>query len=280
MPHALKHGVKTGMTALLRQAVRTQSVRYFMPSPAAAGPIRLNSDMPCYKALKEEGVWVEKTHDSHDSHSRFGAPVRVCILNLMPLKEDTELQLSRLLGRTSAPVEITWCVPNNYDGKNSAPGYIDTFYRRFSEIKNKTFDGFIVTGAPIEHLEFEQVKYWPELQEFFEFIRKQDAGLLALCWGAMASIYHFHDVRKHATSRKEFGVFPHVVCDPTHTLAQALPGTVGIPVSRHTTWNLEEVEAACRKAPHLQLLLKSDLVGPGLLYDSALGHAHMINHFE
>ena len=105
-------------------------------------------------------------------------PLRVCILNLMPLKEATELQLSRMLARSPVHIEVTWCVPDNYSGKNSAPGYLDAFYRRFSQIKEVKFDGFIVTGAPVEHLPFEDVRYWPELQEFFEFVRSQDAGLL------------------------------------------------------------------------------------------------------
>jgi homoserine O-succinyltransferase len=101
-----------------------------------------------------------------------------------------------------------------------------------------TFLTSAVTGAPIEHLPFEQVAYWSELQQFFEFIRAQDAGMLSLCWGAMASLYHFHDVPKHITKQKEFGVFPHQVLSPSHILAQALPHTVVIPVSRHTTWKV------------------------------------------
>jgi homoserine O-succinyltransferase len=265
-----------------RPAPALHFVRSFVRTPAAAGPIRLHPELPCVKQLKQEGVWVEPTETDKEARTRPEMPVRVCILNLMPLKESTELQLSRMLGRSASHVEITWCVPDNYSGKNSAPGYLDKFYKRFSQIKKDgdVFDGFVVTGAPIEHLPFEEVRYWPEMQEFFEFIRAQDAGMLSLCWGAMASIYHFHGIPKHVTSRKEFGVFQHQVLKPTNVLSLALPGEVGIPVSRHTTWKQEDFEAAARKAPQLELLLSSDLVGPGLIWDSALGHAHMINHFE
>jgi len=254
--------------------------RAFGRTPAARGPLALHPELPCFELLKQEGVWVEADRPARSTTASPGGAVHVCILNLMPLKEDTELQLCRMLGRASSPIKVTWCVPDNYVGKNSAPGYLDKFYKRFSQIKGERFDGFIVTGAPIEHLPFEKVGYWTELQEFFDFIRAQDAGMLSLCWGAMASIYHFHGIQKHVTSRKEFGVFPHEVREPAHPLALALPSTVGIPVSRHTTWKREEVETAMRKAPQLQLVLNSELVGPGLIWDAELGHAHMINHFE
>ena len=244
------------------------------------GPIALHPEMPCFDLLKKEGVWVVPADPSRKSDASGLAPLRVCIMNLMPLKEGTELQLCRMMGRSNAAVEVTWCIPDNYSGKNSTPGYLDKFYKRFSQIKGERFDGFLVTGAPIEHLPFEQVQYWPELQEFFNFVRAQDAGLLSLCWGAMASIYHFHGIPKHTTPRKEFGVFKHQVLLEAHTLTQALPQDVGIPTSRHTTWKLADVEAAVKKAPQLQLILNSSIVGPCLIWDDELGHAHMINHFE
>ena len=260
--------------------VARSSFRSFHRTPTTRGPIALHPELPCFDVLKKEGVWVVPAGAVRKDNTSTLAPVRVCVLNLMPLKESTELQLCRMLGRSAAAVEVTWCVPDNYSGKNSAPGYLDKFYKRFSQIKGDRFDGFIVTGAPIEHLPFEQVKYWAELQEFFEFIRAQDAGMLSLCWGAMASIYHFHGIPKHITGRKEFGVFQHQVVDASHPLAQALPHAVGIPASRHTTWKLADFEVAVKKSPQLQLVLNSSLVGPCLIWDDQLGHAHMINHFE
>ena len=155
--------------------------RSFCSTRGAMGPLVLHKDLPCYEQLRQEGLWVEpaaSTGSKGGTSIGLVAPLRVCILNLMPLKEATELQLSRMLARSPVHIEVTWCVPDNYSGKNSAPGYLDTFYRRFSQIKQVKFDGFIVTGAPVEHLPFEDVRYWPELQEFFEFVRAQDAGLL------------------------------------------------------------------------------------------------------
>ena len=254
--------------------------RSFHQTTAARGPIALHPELPCFDLLRKEGVWVVPADPSRKNDISGLSPLQVCVLNLMPLKEPTELQLCRMMGRSNAAVEVTWCVPDNYSGKNSTPGYLDKFYKRFSQIKGERFDGFLVTGAPIEHLPFEQVQYWPELQEFFDFVRAQDAGLLSLCWGAMASIYHFHGIPKHTTPRKEFGVFKHQVLLEAHTLTQALPQDVGIPTSRHTTWKLADVEAAVKKAPQLQLILNSSIVGPCLIWDDELGHAHMINHFE
>jgi homoserine O-succinyltransferase len=182
-----------------------------------------------------------------------------------------------MLGRTNALCDVTFVVPDNYGGKNSAPGYLDNFYKRFSEIKGQQFDGVIVTGAPIEHLPFEEVKYWGELQAFLDSVKEMDAGMLSLCWGAMATLWHFHQVPKHMTDRKQFGVFAHRISDAAHALVQAIPDGVGIPVSRHTTWRAADVAKA---GGGLAVLLDQSETGPGLVWDAALGHAHMINHFE
>lgn len=239
-------------------------------------PVMIDSDLPAWKELKKEEVWVEELPKSGGALPPVSIQPRlkIGILNLMPLKEPTELQLSRMLGRSNAFVEITWLCPDDYSGKNSAPGHLDKYYKRFSQVKGETFDGFIVTGAPIEHLPFDQVKYWGELEAFFDRIRDMDAGMLSLCWGAMASLYHFHKIPKHLTMNKQFGVYEHAVTP--HPLLQAVPDQVGIPVSRHTTWKYEDFEGK----DDIEILLASPETGPGLVWDHKLRHAHMINHFE
>lgn len=131
----------------------------FHVNSRTASPVAIDSDLPAWKELRKEEVWVEKAHPVAAGALPVSIQPRlkVAILNLMPLKEPTELQLCRMLGRSNAMIEITWCCPDNYSGKNSAPGHLDKFYKRFSQMKGETFDGFIVTGAPIEHLPFEKV---------------------------------------------------------------------------------------------------------------------------
>jgi len=202
--------------------------------------------------------------------------LRIGIVNLMPLKEPTELQLLRMLGRSAIMAEVTFIVPDQYIGKNCKPGYLDAHYKRFSEVRDEKFDGYILTGAPIEHLPFEKVGYWNELQEFFELVEKQEAGLLSLCWGAMASLYHFHQIPKHDVHPKLFGVFKHVVTRPTSIMMLGLPAATGVPVSRHTTWKFEDFEG--KKG--CEVLLVSPDTGPACVWDHDKCHVHMINHFE
>ncbi|EKX38007.1 hypothetical protein GUITHDRAFT_77569 [Guillardia theta CCMP2712] len=248
------------------------AVRAFHVSRASRLPAILHPDLQAYKSLREEKAWVES---SQSKPPPTISSLRICIVNLMPLKESTELQLCRMLARSPVASDIAWVVPNTYSGKNSTPGHLEKFYKRFNEVKGEKYDGIILTGAPIEHLDFEQVAYWKELQDFFEDVRKMDAGILSLCWGAMASLWHFHGVKKHITPRKVFGVFDHKISSKDRMLA--IPDHVGIPVSRHTTWKRDDIISN----PKLEILLDGpEEAGPGLVWDEDLGHAHMINHFE
>ena len=248
------------------------------------GPLRIHAELPATSRLRDEGLWVESTEGGHARDP--AQTMRVCVVNIMPLKQETELQLCRMLARAQVPVDVTWCVPDAYAGKNSAPGHIQKYYSRLSEVLSGLdadpgrFDAFIVTGAPVEHLEFSEIKYWRQLCALFDRIQKYDLSLLTICWGAMAATFFFYALQKVASPSKIFGVFEHDVLDPTHTLVQALPSKVGIPVSRHCCWRLADVQHLLRANPRLKMLMNSPLSGPGLLYDEQMGHTHIINHFE
>jgi homoserine O-succinyltransferase len=203
----------------------------------------------------------------------------VAVFNLMPLKEDTEIQLGRMLSCSDHKVEVTFVVPDGTKNKNAPPGHIASFYKRFSELKHERFDGVLVTGAPVEHLPFTAVAYWDELKEIFEWIRATKASMFSICWGAMASIYHFHGVPKHVTAAKQFGVVPHKVEQSAcpFSFAQGLPDGVGIPKSTHASWQMEDMRAL---PTGVEVLAHSADCGPCVVWDGNLGHLHMLGHFE
>uniref|UniRef100_A0A6U2A4Z6 Homoserine O-succinyltransferase n=1 Tax=Hemiselmis andersenii TaxID=464988 RepID=A0A6U2A4Z6_HEMAN len=238
-------------------------------------PVRFNEELPAFAALRDEGVWVEPAKQAPRSLPGMGT-VRVGIVNLMPLKEPTELQLLRMMGRSPVMVDIDLIVPDDYVGKNTPPEYLQKFYKRFSDIKDDTYDGFILTGAPIEHLPFEEVGYWKELSAFMERVKDKREGLLSLCWGAMATLWYFHQIPKHMVSSKIFGLYKHDNMSPKAAMMQGLPLHIGVPVSRHTTWKDEDFEG--KKG--IEVLMHSDESGPSCVWDPELCHVHMINHFE
>jgi len=252
---------------------RRAADRNFHSSAVVKMPIKFNNELPAYQTLKSEGVWIaEQLPQSQNIPS-----LKIGIMNIMPVKIPTETQLLRMLGRSPVHVDVTLFVPTAYAAKGTPPEHLSKFYKRWEEIKNEKFDGFIVTGAPIETLDFEQVSYWKELQGFFDRVVATDAAMLTLCWGAMASLYHFHKVPKYVVNRKQFGVFTHKNLDPTSPLTLGIGPSVGIPVSRHSMWHAADVDAV---GPKIKTLLTNDVTGPSLVWDAALAHAHMINHFE
>lgn len=172
-------------------------------------------------------------------------------------------------------MELTFAVPDGSKNKNTPPEHLQAFYSKFSEIRSKHFDGVIVTGAPVEHLPFEDVLYWNELKDIFEWIRVNDRGMYSICWGAMATLFHFHGIPKHITPKKQFGLYPHQVS--AHSLMEGVKDGVGIPVSRHTEWQMKDMQ---QLPPHVEVLAASQETGPCVIWDSELRHLHMMNHFE
>jgi homoserine O-succinyltransferase len=235
----------------------------------------LPPDLPARAALAAEGVPLLDAHDPAAADA-----LNIVIFNLMPKKLETELQLSRMLGRASVHVSITLAAPENYAGKNAPPGHLDRFYRRWRDVKLSSFDAVIITGAPIETLPFEAVNYWNEMTEVLDWTRDVNDGagvpLLSLCWGAQAALYRYYGVPKHQLEAKRFGVFRHRLTDKASPFLQCLDDAPMMPVSRWTETRAEDLKAL----PHLKPLLVSEGSGIGALADERLGHLHVLNHFE
>ena len=175
-------------------------------------PITIPDDLPARRTLEAEGVLVMRESDAVRQDIR---PLRIGLLNLMPDKISTETQLARLLGATPLQIELTLVRITDHVARNTPAGHIAAFYQPWSDVSAKRFDGFIITGAPIERLPFEEVSYWPELRSILDWTQTHVHGCLTLCWAAQAALYHFHGVPKHELPRKAFGVFPHRNLAPT-----------------------------------------------------------------
>ena len=196
----------------------------------------------------------------------------------MPLKIATETQLARLLGTTPLQVDLTLVETSTYRGTNTASEHMDAFYRAWDEVRSERFDGFMVTGAPIETLEFQDVKYWPELQEIFDWTTTNVFSMFAICWGAQAALNHFNGVPKHLITEvpKRFGIFEHQNLAPSHPLMQGIADLFEIPVSRHTENHRADVEPI----DGLTVLAENETAGLGLLADDANRRFYMFNHLE
>lgn len=236
-------------------------------------PIKIPYDLPAREILEQEGILIIRDTDAIRQDIR---PLRIALLNLMPQKIKTETQITRVLAGTPLQIEMTLTAPTDYQPKNTPAEHMLDFYQRFQHIRNQRFDGLIITGAPIEQLPFEEVSYWQELQEIFEWSRTNVHGLFNLCWGAQAALYHFYGIPKHALPQKRFGVFTHRVTDHTSLLMHGMNDEMPIPVSRHT----ENRKSDFAPFSHLNIVAESDEAGICLVHDPQLRHVHMFNHLE
>ncbi len=236
-------------------------------------PIRLPSTLPAFATLKREGVMVmgDRAADKQDIR-----PLKIALLNLMPKKIQTETQFARLIGASPLQVELTLIRMSEHQSKTTSAEHMESFYQPFQEVKDQKFDGLIITGAPIEHLPFEEVTYWDELCEVMEWTQTNVHSTFGVCWGGMAMIHHFHGVTKHMLSDKAFGCFRHKTLAPASPYLRGFSDDFIIPVSRWTELRQEEVEAA----PDLSILLGSEEVGPCLIEDKAHRALYIFNHFE
>ncbi len=236
-------------------------------------PIKIPADLPAYDVLTREGVMVMSEDQAARQDIR---PLRIGLLNLMPRKIQTENQFARLIGATPLQIELSLIRMSEHQTKNTAADHMASFYRPFSEVRDEKFDGLIITGAPIEHLDFESVTYWDEITEVFDWTQSHVHSTLGVCWGGMAMINHFHGVKKHILPHKAFGCFGH------NNLALASPYLRGfsdicvIPVSRWTEMRQDEIDAV----DGLKTLLASDQAGPCLVEDRAHRALYIFNHFE
>ena len=199
-------------------------------------PISLPTGLPAASALAAEGVTVVSGATLRSGGVR---PLRICLVNLMPKKTATETQICRLLGATAIPVEVTLCVPDSYQSRSTPESHIDAFYWRWSQIRGETFDGLVMTGAPIETLPFEAVDYWINLCGMLEWARARVAASFYICWAAQAALYHFRGVPKHERAAKLSGVYRQRVVRGGSSLFQGFGDEFPVPVSRYT-----EVRAA------------------------------------
>lgn len=236
-------------------------------------PINIPKDLPAAKKLKEEKIFVM---DSDRAVSQDIRPLNILILNLMPEKERTELQLLRLLGNTPLQVNVTFMAMASHESKNTSKSHLDAFYVTFEEIRHRKFDGMIITGAPIEHLEFEKVNYWDELVEILDWSDHNVTSLLNICWGAQAALYHFYGIGKRPLPEKCFGVYRHTISDPTVRLARGFNDLFVAPHSRYTEVDSEVV----RNHPELLLLSESDEAGAFIIISQDERRIMITGHLE
>jgi homoserine O-succinyltransferase len=238
-------------------------------------PIKLPNTLPAFAVLKREGVMVMGADVADKQDIR---PLRIGLLNLMPKKIQTETQFARLIGATPLQVELSLIRMTDHETRNTAAEHMEEFYRPFAEVaaSGEKFDGLIITGAPIEHLPFEAVTYWAELQQVFDWTQTHVHSTFGVCWGGMAMINHFHGVEKHLLDQKAFGCFRHKVLDPASPYLRGFSDDFVIPVSRWTEMRQPEIAAV----PGLVTLIGSDQAGPCLVEDRAHRALYIFNHFE
>lgn len=236
-------------------------------------PINIPEKLPAREILRKEKIFVM---DESRATAQDIRPLNILILNLMPEKQKTELQLLRLLGNTPLQVNITFLHTATHDSKNVSKSHLDTFYSTFDEVKDRRFDGMIITGAPVEHLEFEDVSYWKELTKIMDWTKNNVTSVLHICWGAQAALYHHYGINKYQLDEKCFGIFKHTLSDPKVKLVRGFEDTYNAPHSRHTAVSVDEIE----KDPRLILLSQSADAGAFIIMSKDTKHIMITGHFE
>lgn len=236
-------------------------------------PIKIPNELPARATLHAEGVMVMHEADALRQDIR---PLRIGLLNLMPNKVRTETQFARLLGATPLQVELTLVKMTNHIARNTPSEHIISFYRDWEDVRPERFDGFIVTGAPVETMPFERVTYWDELRRVFDWTQTNVHACFNVCWGAQAAVHHFHDMPKYQLRAKAFGVYRHRNLAPASPYLRGFSDDFSIPVSRWTEVRREDIPASSG----MKVLMESDEVGLCLLDDPAHRSLHMFNHIE
>ena len=236
-------------------------------------PIRIPNDLPARHTLESEGVMVMTEASAARQDIR---PLHLGLLNLMPNKIKTETQFARLIGATPLQVELTLIKITSHTPKNTSADHMLAFYEDWEDVKERKFDGFIVTGAPVELLDFEDVTYWDELSRIYDWTQTHVHSTMNICWGAQAALYHFHQVPKHALAKKAFGVYRHRNLKPSSPYLRGFSDDFSIPVSRWT----ENHRADLPGTGGLEVLVESDEAGLCLISDPERRSLHMFNHIE
>lgn len=236
-------------------------------------PIKIPDTLPARDVLIREGVAVLSDSDAIRQDIR---PLQIGLLNLMPNKIRTETQIARLIGASPLQVELTLVMVGGHTPRNTSQDHLISFYEDWQAVKHRKFDGFIITGAPVETLAYEAVGYWDELMQILEWTRSHVHSSFFICWGAMAAAYHLHGVPKHTLQTKAFGVYRHRNLDPASPYLSGFSDDFQIPVSRWT----EVRRADIVLAPALRLLMDSDVTGPCLLSEPEQRNLYCFNHVE
>lgn len=236
-------------------------------------PVKIPNDLPAKEVLTRENIFVM---DESRALSQDIRPLRIAILNLMPTKIETEIQLLRLIGNTPLQVEIVLVHPETYQSKNTPAEYLYRFYQTFSAIQNDRFDGMIITGAPVEQMEFEEVAYWDELAQIMEWSKRNVTSVLHICWGAQAGLYYHYGIPKYPLPAKQFGVFTHYAAEANVPLLRGFDDRFYMPHSRHTEIRRGDIE----KVEDLIILAESEEAGVCIVADRYGSQIFVTGHAE
>lgn len=236
-------------------------------------PINIPNNLPAREILEKENIFVM---DNKRAYTQDIRPLNIVILNLMPEKEKTETQFMRLLANSPLQVNITLLIPKTHQPKTTAKAHLETFYTVFDEIKHRKFDGMIITGAPIEHLEFSDVTYWEELEEIMNWTNTNVTSTMHVCWGAQAGLYHHYGIEKYPLKEKMFGIFTHRVMVNNVKLLRGFDDIFNMPHSRYSEVRREDVE----KKGDLTILAESDEAGVSIIANKSGTKVFLTGHLE
>lgn len=236
-------------------------------------PIKIPNDLPARLTLEKEGVMLMTEDTAHRQDIRA---LRIGLLNLMPDKIRTETQFARLIGATPLQVDLSLIKITNHKSKNTSHDHMITFYRDWEKVRKEKFDGLIITGAPIELLEFEDVTYWDELRQIYDWTQTHVQSTFNICWGAQAALYHFHHVPKHTLAQKAFGIYRHKNLSPASPYLRGFSDDFSMPVSRWT----ENLKSELPTDNGLEVLMESEEAGLCFVADNPHRQLYMFNHIE
>lgn len=236
-------------------------------------PVKVIGDLPAKAVIEQENIFIM---DETRAISQDIRPLKIGILNLMPLKHETEIQLLRALSNTPLQVDVTFVYVETHVSKNTPVSHLNQFYSTFSDIKDHKFDGFIITGAPVEQMEFEEVTYWEELKEIMDWTTTNVTSTFHICWGAQAGLYHHYGINKEALDSKMFGIFEHKVLHRKTPLMRGFDDVFLAPHSRHTQVPVEAIRANAA----LELLAESDIAGAFIVVSKDGKRVFVMGHPE
>ena len=236
-------------------------------------PINIPNGLPAKEILESEKIFAFEEEVAQRQDIR---PLKIAILNLMPKKIETETQILRLISKSPLQVDIDFMKVSNHVSKNTSADHLLKFYDNFQDLKKNNYDGLIITGAPVEHLEYEAVDYWEELCEIMEWSKQHVYSTIHICWGAQAGLYYHYGIQKHVLKQKVFGIFPQILCDEYNFLTNGFDEIHNTPHSRHTAID----EEALANVKELEILSRSDKTGSNIVATKDFRQIYILGHLE